>query len=314
MATYLITGGCGFIGSHLSHKLLNKGENVRIIDNLSTGKINNVSSSCEVIVGDINNRKILKEIMYDIDGCFHLAAIPPQDEDILVENDTSACGLKNILYLAKKNNFREVIPVVYASSAIVYGDNANVQLDEKDEVRPTSSYSVDKICSELHARVANIQYHIPVTGLRLFNVYGPGQNKHSTYSKIISSMIEHLINDTPVQIQGDGQQPRDFIYIDDVVDILIKAMKKTEKGNAIYNVCSGVATSENQIFKILSSISGKSLPIINNLKQTGNIVISTGNNNHFKKNIHSKPLIDITEGIKLTYQSYIQSQQHCFPL
>ncbi len=308
MKTYLVTGGCGFIGSHLCQSLLSKGHNVRIIDNLSTGTISDSLQGCEIILGNIFDRKLLENSMQDIDACFHLAGISSQENLGININDTAISGMKNILYTAQENKFRNAIPVVYTSSAIVYGDNANIELNEEDVVRPTNGYSVDNICNELYARIANIQYHIPTTGLRLFNVYGPGQHSHSPYSRVISNIIDHIINKTPIQIEGDGQQQEEFIFVNDVVNALICAMNKIQSGNKIYNVCSGIATSENQILNILQSISGQSLPVIYKLNETHKVTISTGNNAQFRKDITSTSFTNITEGLKLTYQSLLQKK------
>ncbi len=308
MKTYLVTGGCGFIGSHLCKSLLSEGHNVRIIDNLSTGTLSDSLNGCEVIIGDIFDRKLLEHSMNDIDACFHLAGVSSQNNPGININDTTISGMKNILYTAQKNQYRNAIPVVYTSSAIVYGDNASIQLNENDSVRPTNGYSVDNICNELYARVANIQYHIPTTGLRLFNVYGPGQHRYSPYSKIITNIIDHIINQTPIKIEGDGQQQEEFVFVSDVVNALICAMNKIQSANKIYNVCSGIATSENQILNILQSISGQSLPVVYKLNETRRVTISTGNNAQFCKDITSKPFTNITEGLKLTYQSFLQNR------
>lgn len=178
MGTYLVTGGCGFIGTHLCESLMSSGHKVRIIDNLSTSTISDSLDGCEVIIRDICDKKLLEHAMNNVDACFHLAGISSEEDFGININDTTTCGMKNILFAAQKNKFRNAIPVIYSSSAIVYGDNASLQLNENDAVRPTNGYSVDKICSELYARVANIHYNIPRTGLRLFNVYGPGQSRH----------------------------------------------------------------------------------------------------------------------------------------
>jgi len=308
MGTYLITGGCGFIGSQLSHQLINQGHKVKIIDNLSSNPTNKISDECDFFQGDINNSEYLEQLMKDIDGCYHLAANLPseQDDERLIHTDLP--GSINVFNLAKKNKDREAIPVVYASSAVVYGDNAKVSLKESDIVRPTNKYSADKVCCELHARVAGITHEVNTIGLRFFNVYGPGQKLTSPYSRDISNLIKFIINNNPIPIPKDDWECHDFLFINDAIDALISAMsyaQKPSKKNEIFNICSGKTTSRKVVSKILLSISGKSLPTVTTSQEAGYIHPSSGCNQSLHKKLKFEPLIDLHTGLKQTYHYFL---------
>jgi len=308
MGTYLITGGCGFIGSQLSHQLINQGHKVKIIDNLSSNPTNKIPDECDFFQGDINNSEYLEQLMKDIDGCYHLAANLPseQDDERLIHTDLP--GSINVFNLAKKNKDREAIPVVYASSAVVYGDNAKVSLKESDTVRPTSKYSADKVCCELHARVAGIKHEVNTIGLRFFNVYGPGQKLTSPYSRDISNLIKFIINNNPVPVPKDDWEYYDFLFINDAIDALISAMsyaQKPSKKNEIFNICSGKTTSRKVISKILLSISGKSLPTVTTSQEAGYISPSAGCNKSLHEKLNFEPMIDLHTGLKHTYHYFL---------
>ena len=310
MATYLVTGGCGFIGSHLCQELVDMGHNVRVIDNLSSGSTERLPKECDIVFGNVNDMKLIQEMMEDIDGCYHLAGMTPANNFLNcneLDNIVSSSGLRNVLYWAKSNQYRDEIPVVYASSAMVYGDNANLHLNENDILRPTNRYSVEKICSELDSRVANIQYGVPAIGLRFFNVYGPHQDMSSPYSKIINLIINQMLIDSAIHIPGNSKQTSDYIFIDDATSALFKAMNSNKKTNEIYNVCSGKAIPNDQIVNTLLSLSGKSLPIIYDLDKTGFINVSIGNNKKIEKELNFKVKTDITEGLRHTYHSFMKN-------
>ncbi len=308
MGSYLITGGCGFIGSQLSHQLISQGHKVKIIDNLSSGSTTLIPKTCDFFHGDINNSEGIESLMKDIDGCYHLAANLPykQNNQRLINTDLQ--GSINVFNLARKNEDREAIPVVYASSAVVYGDNAKMSLKESDIVRPISEYSADKVCCELHARVAGIKHEVNTIGLRFFNVYGPCQKLTSPYSRDISNFIKFIINNNPVPIPKEDWECHDFLYIDDAVNALISAMSYAQQPsnkNEIFNICSGKTTSSKVISKILLTISGKSLPIVTTSQEAGYINPSSGCNKSFHKKLDFKPLIDLHTGLKQTYHYFL---------
>ncbi|MEA2755953.1 MAG: UDP-glucose 4-epimerase, partial [Aliidongia sp.] len=252
MGHYLVTGGCGFIGSHLVDSLLGDGHDVVVLDDLSSGRRENLDPRALLVVGDVADRAVTADAMAGVDGCFHLAAIASvarSNEDWLGTHRTNLTGAITLFDAARKP---VPVPVVYASSAAVYGAADDFYLSEDSPTRPLTAYGADKLGCELHARVASHVHGIATTGLRLFNVYGPRQDPHSPYSGVISIFAERLAAGRPVTIHGDGLQTRDFIYVADVVGHLRAAMDRTRAGAAIYNVCTRHATSVLEIARILA--------------------------------------------------------------
>ena len=242
MATYLVTGGLGFIGSHLAASLIDQGHHVRILDDLSTGHRENAPNGAEVIIGDVADEAIVKKSLENVDGCFHLAAVASvqrSNEAWLETHKANLTGTICILDEARRANVAGPIPVVYASSAAVYGDNSEVPLHEESAIKPLSAYGADKYGSELHAFVASNVHMVPTRGFRFFNVYGPRQDPKSPYSGVIAIFAEKLARRQTITIFGDGGQSRDFIYVGDVVRHLIAGMENASQGAAVYNVCTG---------------------------------------------------------------------------
>jgi UDP-glucose 4-epimerase len=251
MGLYLVTGGCGFIGSHLVDNLLETGHEVVVLDDLSTGRRENLDARARLIVGDIAEPALVAHAMARVDGCFHLAAIASvvrSNEDWLGTHRANLTGAITVFDAARGAG---PVPVVYASSAAVYGAAEDPLLSEDSPTRPLTAYGADKLGCELHARVASHVHGTPTTGLRFFNVYGPRQDPHSPYSGVISIFLDRIAGGQKVTIDGDGLQCRDFIYVADIVAHLRAAMDRNIGGSAIYNVCTGNATSVLDIAQIL---------------------------------------------------------------
>lgn len=247
MALYLVTGGCGFIGSHLCDALLAQGHAVRILDDLSTGRLENKPAAAELLRGDVADIGLAGLAMAGVDGCFHLAAIASVErgtQDWLGTHRTNLTGAITIFDAARRARPDGAkVPVVYASSAAVYGDNPQVPLGEATGLRPLSAYGADKLGCELHARVATDVHGVPTAGLRFFNVFGPRQDPKSPYSGVISIFCDRLRAGNGIRIDGDGGQTRDFVYVADVVAALIAAMREMPRESAVFNVCTGRETS-----------------------------------------------------------------------
>lgn len=287
MALYLVTGGCGFIGSHLVEALLSKGHRVRVLDNLSTGKLTNVPSECEVVTGDVSDGAVVKSCFEGIDHCFHLAAI----SSVQLSNE-DWCGTHLVNQTASLRVFEAArersIPVVYASSAAVYGDNAETPLKETAVLRPITAYGADKLGTELHARVASLAHSVPTTGLRFFNVYGPRQDPSSPYSGVISIFVNRSLNQEPLSIYGDGNQARDFIYVKDVVSFLLKAMQKVSITPSVFNVCSGRRVSINQLATTIMGITSHHSSIDYLPSRQGDIRVSVGDPAHSYRHLGTR--------------------------
>ena len=282
MAGYLVTGGCGFIGSHLADALLAAGHRVRILDDLSTGKRANAPAGAEVIVGDVVDQPAVAAAMAGMDGCFHLAAIASVQkgvEDWAGTNRVNLGGTIQVFEAARRAQAGGPVPVVYASSAAVYGDNAEVPLAEAAAARPISAYGADKLGCELHGRVAAQAHGVPTTGLRLFNVFGPRQDPGSPYSGVISIFAGRIARGEALTIFGDGGQVRDFVYVGDVVAALLAAMGALDPAApacAVFNVCTGRAVSVNALAAAIGAIRGVAPRIRHAPARAGDIRTSIG--------------------------------------
>lgn len=241
MANYLVTGGAGFIGSHLANALLAKGHAVTVLDDLSTGHRHNLPPRARLVVGDIQDAPLVERLMAAADGCFHLAAIASVQrsvEDWAGTHRVNLTGTINILDAARARR----VPVVYASSAAIYGDQVQFPIRETAPRAPTTAYGADKLGCELHAAVAG-GFGVPTAGLRFFNVYGPRQDPRSPYSGVISIFADRLSRGLPITIFGDGNQVRDFVHVSDVVRHLVAAMRIASPQAPVFNVCTGQPTS-----------------------------------------------------------------------
>lgn len=304
MAKYLVTGGAGFIGSHLCDELLKRGHTVRVLDNLSTGNRDNLPDDIDFMLGDVTDHQTVVDASEGIDGCFHLAAIASvaqSTEDWTGTHEVNLTGTIRVLDAARATKF----PVVYASSAAVYGDNASMPLCETDRASPLTPYGADKLGCELHARVASVLHNVPTAGMRFFNVYGPRQDPRSPYSGVISIFTDRLSRCQTIPIFGDGQQSRDFIFVGDVVRFLCAAMERADTRATIYNVCSGQSTNLRQLAQTLATVSGMSPEIEYLPTRKGDIRASLGNPARAAKSLGIKSETSLGEGLSATVSHHL---------
>ena len=243
MARYLVTGGAGFVGSHLVELLRVQGHAVRVLDDLSSGSRANLPPQTELVVADVIDTEAVARAFDGVDGCFHLAAIASVERSHrgwVRTHQVNLTGTINVFdQAARQAQHRRVVPVVYASSAAVYGDCRAVPIGEDSPANPLSAYGADKLACEFHARIAGAIHGVPTTGLRFFNLYGPRQDPRSPYSGVISIFADRLLRGEPVDIFGDGEQVRDFTYVEDAVAALRRAMVTASTGAPVFNVCTG---------------------------------------------------------------------------
>jgi len=277
---YLVTGGCGFIGTHLVKRLLADGHKVTIMDDLSNSNQKNVPAEAKVIIQDVTSEGAYDSILKEVDGVFHLAAV------VSVIKSTQAWRRSHeitqggtVALFDALARMRRNIPVVYPSSAAVYGDSPIVPFVETSLPLPISAYGVDKRACELHARVGHRVHGIPSVGLRFFNVYGLGQNPDSPYAGVISLFIKHMLAGEPVTIFGDGEQTRDYIEISDVIRSMTTAMQKLENNDVslgVYNICTGTPTTINQLAAKLLKLTGSKSSIVYSQQRSDDIRFSQG--------------------------------------
>ena len=277
MPTFLVTGGAGFIGPHLCDALVQRGDTVRVLDDLSTGSRANLPPGVTLIEGDVADPDAVRAAIQGADGAFHLAAIASVPRGVTDWLGTHRANITGTITLFDAIRRRGgPIPVVYASSAAVYGDSSTVPISEDAERRPLSAYGADKYACELHARVAGHVHGIPATGLRFFNVYGPRQDPRSPYSGVISIFCERLAHGASIDVFGDGEQTRDFVFVADVVATLLAAMQSPSTDAPVFNVCTGTPTSVLDLARTIAELAGTALDVRHLPPRAGEIRHSTG--------------------------------------
>ncbi|HYM24509.1 MAG TPA: NAD-dependent epimerase/dehydratase family protein [Vicinamibacterales bacterium] len=302
MRTWLVTGGCGFIGSHLVEALLARGDQVRVLDDLSSGRRDNIASTVDLRIGDVADEKAVADALDGVDGCFHLAAVASVQrctEAWVASHRTNVTGTVAILDRARRATSPPV-PVVYASSAAVYGDNPETPLKETATTAPLSAYGVDKLACEWHARVGWAVHRVPSVGLRFFNVYGPRQDPSSPYSGVIAIFADRLATGRDVDIFGDGRQTRDFIYVADVVAHLIAAMSAAAAGARVYNVCTGRGVSLLELLEVLKGLTGTSPVVHHRAPRAGDIRTSIGDPSAATAALGTAARTTMTDGLRAT--------------
>jgi len=279
MARFLVTGGAGFIGSHLVHALLDEGHTVRVLDDLSSGHRDNLPHQVELAEADVTDPAAVERAFDGIDGCFHLAAIASvarSHREWLRTHQVNLTGTINVFDQARPSRRHREIPVVYASTAAIYGNCGSFPVDEESPAAPLSAYGADKHACELHARIAGAIHGVPTVGLRFFNLYGPRQDPLSPYSGVISIFADRLLRGEPVEIFGDGEQARDFTYISDAVGALLRAMPAANTSAFVFNVCTGTATSVRGLAQIMAELCGTELVVHHRPARCGEVRISIG--------------------------------------
>ena len=303
MATFLVTGGCGFIGSHLCEALLARGDRVRVVDDLSTGVVENLPAGVAIYRGSVAEPEVVLAAMEDVAGCFHLAAIASVErstQDWFGSHRTNLSGTIAVLDAARKMARGRPIPVVYASSAAVYGDCDELPLREDMPVRPRSAYGADKYGCELHARVAAKLYGLPTIGLRLFNVYGPRQDPASPYSGVISIFSNQVRRGLPLNVFGDGSQTRDFIFVEDVVSAFLRAMEQSHAGAEVFNVCTGQRTSVLELAHLIGELCGRKPEIRFHPQRSGEIPHSLGDGRLISDRLGLSTFVSLRSGLERT--------------
>jgi UDP-glucose 4-epimerase len=301
--SYLVTGGCGFIGSHLTEALMARGDRVRVLDDLSSGSLENLPVGAEFVRGDVANPSAARAAMEGVAGCFHLAAIASVERSTnewLLSHHTNQSGTIAVLDAARQVGRHTPVPVVYASSAAVYGNSLDLPLRETLPAHPRSPYGADKYGSELHARIASEIHGIPTIGLRFFNVYGPRQDPRSPYSGVISIFCDRLRRQQPIDIHGDGSQTRDFVFVKDVVGALLAAMDRAFDYSGVLNVCSSTATSVLQLATLIAAHCGRQPQFRFQARRLGDVAHSYGDRSLARAQLALSDPVDLSTGLAAT--------------
>ncbi len=305
MSRYLITGGGGFIGSHLAEAMVAAGHDIRILDDFSTGKRENLPAAAELRVGSIADARIVETAMAGVDGCFHLAAIASVQratEDWPGASQINLTGTINIFDAARRAA-NGPLPVVYASSAAVYGAASATRITEDLPKQPTSAYGADKFGCEQHARIGGQIFGLPTFGLRFFNVYGPRQDPSSPYSGVISIFMDRVASGAPITIYGDGEQLRDFIYISDVVAAIQAGLSAASTDAPVANICTGEPTTINHLLAVIGDCFGTAPRPAYAPPRPGDIQRSLGDNALAKRLLDWRPRVSLAAGLRKYRQS-----------
>ena len=283
----LVTGGAGFIGSHIAEYLVQRGDDVTVLDNLNTGKRNNlarINQKINFVNGDIRDYKLLEELINDTSGVFHEAALASVQQSFNMKDeyfDVNVTGTENILKLAKEYGFK----VVYASSSSVYGNPKKIPIQESDDRKPINPYAQTKLEAEYLAKKYS-EIGVNVIGLRYFNVFGHRQSKE--YAGVIKLFLEKMQQKIPPKINGDGLQTRDFVHIDDVVRANILAMDSNIK-HEFFNVGIGNSISILDLANIIINASGLSLEPIHGPELSGDVRATQADITLIKKLLNWEP-------------------------
>ena len=299
MAISLVTGGCGFIGTHLCHALTARGDRVRILDDLSTGRRENVAPGAELVVGDVADAATVRQAMQGADRCYHLAAIASVQRSVEAWRATHSVNLVGTINVLDAAREMGAVPVVYASSSAVYGDNPKQPLSEEALFAPLTPYGADKAASELHAHACFAVHGVPSTGLRFFNVFGPGQDPASPYSGVISIFAQSLIAGRPLTVFGDGLQSRDFVFVGDVVRAMMAAMDRIGRAARVFNVCRGEATTLLELVAALERASGRKAVLQHLPARPGDVRHTLGDGGAIRAGLGFAPEVGLEQGLAM---------------
>jgi UDP-glucose 4-epimerase len=300
--TVLVTGGAGFIGSQLVQSLCARGDQVRVLDDLSTGRKQNLEDlDVELCVGDIRDRGAVQEAVAGVELVFHLAAmvsVPGSMENPLHCYDVNVNGTLNVLWEAYNAGVERV---VLASSCAVYGDTSKVS-GETDPVKPLSPYAGSKMAAENVATMFNRTYRLPTVSLRFFNVYGPGQRVDSPYAAVIPIFVDAMLSSSPPTIYGDGHQTRDFVFVNDVVRANLLAAEVEDPIGEVYNIAGPSSISILQLVEILKEIISNSPEINFAPTRDGDIMHSRADKKKAQAALGYRPEIALEQGLQHTVQ------------
>lgn len=299
----LVTGGAGFIGSHLVEALLEQGASVVVLDDLSTGRRDNVPTDARLkfIQGDVVDEAAVREALSGCTSFVHLAAVASVERSVSDPLGTNRTNLQGTIQLLQQAANLGVARGLYASSAAVYGNATALPLDESAGAYPMSPYAADKLAGEHYLAHFHRSGRLNATAFRFFNVYGPRQDPRSPYSGAISIFLDRAVGGLPIRVFGDGHQTRDFIYVSDVVEALIAVLKLRTRPQEmpVYNVATGAATSLLDVLRSLANLPDVRLPLQvgHEPERAGDVRHSLGDNRKLIAASQWRPQVSLDEGL-----------------
>lgn len=306
MNTYLVTGGAGFIGSHLVHALVSRGERVRVVDSLVTGKRENLAAFPDVplIVGDLADMAVARSAVEGVDYVLHQAAIPSVPRSVadpLTSHRANIEATLNVLVAARDAGVRRL---VYAGSSSAYGDTSVLPKHEEMPPNPLSPYALQKLVGEQYAQLFTRLYDFETVTIRYFNVFGPRQDPSSPYSGVISIFATALLANRSPVIYGDGEQTRDFTYVANVVDGVLRAVDAPEASGQVLNVATGGRISLNQLFEVMKRLIGATATPAYGPPRPGDVRHSQADITRARRILGYEPSVDLEEGLRRTIEWY----------
>ena len=300
MANYLVTGGAGFIGSHISEALVQRGHRVRVVDNFSTGYQHNLRDGVEFVNGDLADPAVAASAVKDMEYVVHQAAIPSVPRSVDKPMESHRANVDAMLNLLVASRGSGVKRLVFAGSSSVYGNTAVLPKTETMPTNPLSPYALQKLTAEMYGQMFTRLYGFETVTTRYFNVFGPRQDPGSPYSGVISLFIKALHEKTRPVIYGDGEQTRDFTYVTNVVDGVIRAAETPGVGGEVFNVATNSRISLNQLLATLNKIFGTNLePIYKDARQ-GDVRDSQADISKAAKLLGYRPIVGLEDGLRET--------------
>jgi nucleoside-diphosphate-sugar epimerase len=310
MAHYLVTGGAGFIGSHLAEELLRRGERVRVADSLVTGKRENLAHlpQAEFVQGDLADIDFARRVVQGVDYVLHQAAIPsvPRSvEDPITSNRANIDASLNVLVAARDAGVRRL---VYAGSSSAYGNAATLPKVETMVPAPLSPYALQKLVAEQYCQMFTQLYGLETVTIRYFNVFGPRQDPSSPYSGVISLFISALAEGRRPNIYGDGGQTRDFTYVANVVDGVLRACHAPGASGEVINVATGGRISLNELFRTVRELTGARVEPVYGEERAGDVRDSQADIGKARRLLGYEPIVGLADGLQKTVEWYRSSQ------
>jgi UDP-N-acetylglucosamine/UDP-N-acetyl-alpha-D-glucosaminouronate 4-epimerase len=307
MSLYLVTGGAGFIGSHLVDELLRRGRRVRVLDNFLTGKRENLAAAAgtvELLEGDLRDPDACRRAAEGVEVVLHQAALPSVPRSIAdpgLTNDINVSGTLNILLAARDAGVRRF---VFASSSSVYGDSPELPKREGHEGKPLSPYAVSKLVGEKYAQTFHLLYGLSTVCLRYFNVFGPRQDPASQYAAVVPLFITRLLRGEAPVIFGDGEQSRDFTYVADIVSANLLAAETARASGDVLNVACGEGITVNRLAAVIASLVGSRMVPVHGPERPGDIKHSLADISKAEEALWFMPRITLREGLEKTVAWY----------
>ena len=299
---YLVTGGAGFLGSALSNRLARQGHEVLVLDDASAGDPSQLLPEVKFVRGDINDKALLWTLLPGVDCVFHLAAKVSVPESQLYPRDYDTVNVGGTVTLMEAIRDTKVRRVVLASSGAIYGEQEEIPFKESAEVHPLSVYAVSKLAAEYYVRTIAEQCGVEAVCLRIFNAYGPGQRVPNAHPPVIANYLKHALTNGSIVIHGDGNQTRDYVYVDDVVNALVTSATAKGVDQEIINVGSGVETSVKELVRLIVQVTKTKPEEIYNPHKSGGVSRMAADISKAYAKLNYLPLIPLETGLRLTIE------------